>query len=320
MPPALSIVLVAHEMQRELPRTLRSLDLPYQRAIERDAYEVIVVDNGSAHPPDERTLAHFSGRLRATHVEAAPQSPAMAANRGLEMAQGEIVGLLIDGARIASPGLLSGALMGSRVAETPVVATLGWHLGPDTHMDAARSGYDRQAEDRMLTEAGWEEDGYRLFALSSLSGSSRRGWFGPLGESNALFMHRRMWEQLGGLDTRFSLPGGGLVNHDLYSRACALPGAQLVVVLGEGPFHQIHDGASTSRRVSRETAFADYEAHRGHPYSPPRNPAIYVGGVPATALEDLDYSVRWALRAGSSEAEPAMRGTSRRTRSSDHGT
>jgi glycosyltransferase involved in cell wall biosynthesis len=297
-PVTLSVVVVAHEMARELPRTLRSLTPAYQRGVGQD-YEVIVVDNGSDPPLDDASTG-LPGAARWRRIEPpAPASPAAAANAGLELAGGDLVGLMIDGARIASPGLLAGAMAAARVTERPVIATLGWHLGTETHMDASEAGYDQETEDRLLADSRWLEDGYRLFAVSTLSGSSRRGWFGPIGESNALFMRRETWAELGGLDERFELPGGGLVNHDLYARACALEGVELVVLLGEGTFHQIHDGASTSRRVTRDDAFADYESIRGKPYEPPSNRPLYLGRVPAAALEHLAYSVRWALGSGS---------------------
>jgi hypothetical protein len=244
-------------MAREVPRTLRSLAPAYQRGIDADDYEVIVVDNGSPVPLDAALLDGFAGHLRRVRLDPAPPAPARAANLGIAEADADFVGLLIDGARLASPGLLAAALVGRRVADRPVVATLGWHLGPVRHMDAAGAGYDRAVEDALLDTLDWERDGYRLFSASTLAGSSARGWFAPMGESNGLFMPKAMWNELGGLDEAFALPGGGLSNHDLYRRACSLDGAELVVLLGEGtstaarPRRAGSRGARCTRSTSR---------------------------------------------------------------------
>jgi glycosyltransferase involved in cell wall biosynthesis len=282
-------------MARELPRTLRSLAAGYQRDIDAGDYEVIVVDNGSAEPLDAAMLESFPGTVRSVRVDPAPPTPARAANLGIEMASSELVGLLIDGARIASPGLLAAARLGHRLSERPVVATLGWHLGSSRHMDAGESGHDQAAEDRLLDELDWERDGYRLFSASILAASSARGWFAPMGESNGLFMPKSLWEELGGLDEGFALPGGGLSNHDLFHRACDLDGAALVVLLGEGTFHQIHGGAATSGRIGWKEMHDEYVALRGHAYAPPQNDRLFVGTVPDAALEPVEQSARWAI-------------------------
>jgi Glycosyl transferase family 2 len=295
--PPLSLVVVAYDMERELPRTLRSLAPDYQSGIDGAAYELIVVDNGSPRPLDADRLAAGAKRVELLRCDPASASPAPACNLGIEAARGELVGVLIDGARLASPGLLALALAARGLANRPVIATLGWHLGPETHMRAAAAGYDQEAEDALLERARWEADGYNLFAHSTLAGSSGRGWFGPLGESNALFMPAASWAELGGFDEAFSLPGGGLVNHDLFARACALDGARLIVLLGEGTFHQIHGGASTSGRYTRAEAGAEYEALRGRAYAPPQNAPTYLGGIPEQALPHLEASTRWAVNA-----------------------
>lgn len=284
-------------MARELPRTLRSLAPDYQQGIGTDDYEVIVVDNGSPEPVDPAVLAAFPGRVRSARLDPAPPAPGAAANRGIALATGELVGLVLDGARMASPGLLTHARLARRLAERPVIAAPAYHLGSVRHMDAAASGYDQAAEDTMLAELEWEHDGYRLFSVSTLAASSARGWFAPMGECSSLFMAKELWDELGGIDEGFALPGGGLSNHDLYRRACELPGVQLVVLLGEGTFHQIHGGAATSGRLDWDEMHAEYVARRGRPYAPPTNDRLYLGRVPADALEHVAESARSALRA-----------------------
>jgi hypothetical protein len=288
--PELSIVVVAYCMARELPRTLQSLAPDYQTGVDAGAVEVLVVDNGS---PDPLVVPEGVGCIR---LDPAPPSPARAANAGIEAARSDFVGLIVDGARMASPGLCATALLARRLAARPVIATLGWHLGSERHMDARATGYDEAVEDQLLADADWFADGYRLFGISTLAGSSGRGWFGPMGESSALFMPKALWSELGGLDEAFALPGGGLVNHDLYRRACALAGAEHVVLLGEGTFHQIHGGAATSRRFSWDEMHADYERIRGKPYRPPATDPLFVGRVPEAALAHVEESVRLAKK------------------------
>lgn len=289
---ALSVVVVGYAMERELPRTLRTLFPPYQRGIDAADYEVIVVDNGS--PVPLAPAAPPAGpRLRSVRLDPAPPSPARAANAGLGMAEGDLIGLVVDGARMASPGLLAGVRLAGRLADRPVVTAPAYHLGDVPHMRAAEVGYDQEAEDRLLERCGWEDDGYRLLAISTFGGSSARGWFGPMGESSSLFLPRALWEELGGLDEGFDLPGGGLVNHDLYRRACALPDARLVSLLGEGTFHQIHGGAATSRRFSWDELVAQYEAIRGRRWAPPDHVPVHLGTLPPDAVPHLVRSAEW---------------------------
>jgi hypothetical protein len=196
---------------------------------------------------------------------------------------------------MASPGLLAQARRAARIDPRPVVATPGWHLGPGRHMDAEAQGYDQATEDQLLADSGWEADGYQLFAVSTLAASSGRGWFGPMGESSALFLTAAMWAELEGLDEQFSLPGGGLVNHDLYQRACALPDTQLVVVMGEGTFHQVHGGAATSRRFSWDEMHDQFVALRGHRSTPPTDEPVYIGSMHPAALRHLAESAQLAI-------------------------
>jgi Glycosyl transferase family 2 len=288
---ALSVVVVTYDQERELPRTLRSFLAPYQRDIDPLDYEVIVVDNGSPRDPSGTLPAELAAAVQIHRVDPAAVSPARAANVGLGLARGELIGLVIDGARMASPRLLSTMRLAARLAPRVVATAPAWHIGPDLQHVSTAAGYDEATEDAQLAASGWEEDGYALFSLSTPAASSGRGLFGPMGESSSLFLPRAVWAELGGLDERFALPGGGLVNHDLYGRACDLPDASLVVALGEGTFHQIHGGAATSGRVTGDEMRAEYEAIRGAPHRPPSRDPLFVGRVPRSYLPHLKTSV-----------------------------
>lgn len=285
MAPSLSVVVVAHDMAREIPRTIRSLSPLMQRDIAADAYEIIIVDNGSPVPLNEETLPSYGATLRLYHQQPAPVSPVPAINAGLAMARGDLIGVMIDGARLASPGLLAKARQASRLHHRPVVGTLGFHLGPKVQMESVREGYDQRAEDDLLKGIDWESDGYRLFDISVFAASAARGWFAMPSECNALFMPRALWDELGGFDPAFDSPGGGYVNHDTWTRACALPETETILLLGEGTFHQVHGGIATNRHDAPRALWnKEYRRLRGGKYEPPKREVSLFGTVSSHAL------------------------------------
>jgi glycosyltransferase involved in cell wall biosynthesis len=295
------VIVVVFDMEREARRTLQSLAPTYQCEVREDDYEVIVVDNGSRRRLPEAYFHGLGKNVRYHYVENASPSPAAAVNWGVRQARGDLLGIAIDGARILSPGVIKYARLAAQAFAKPVIATLGWHLGPDVQMRSILAGYDRAVEDRLLASIDWPNDGYRLFEISSLAGSSNMGWFLPMRESNCLFLFRETFEALGGYDERFSRPGGGLVNLDLYRRACDLPGSALVTILGEGSFHQIHGGVATN--VSEETNLrlwkeweAEYVAIRKCRYEDPVRRAEYIGHVPRQGLRWIAHSTEMARR------------------------
>jgi hypothetical protein len=296
----LSLIVVFHDMAREAPRTLETLSPTYQRDVDASDYEVIAVDAGSAEPLDGGLVAARCSNARLFRTPPAP-SPAAAVNAAARQASGDAIGLAIDGARMLSPGVIAGMLAGLRVFADPVVATLAWHLGPKLQNESILEGYDQAAEDRLLDSVDWRADGSELFRIATLAASSGGGWFRPLSESNCLALPRAAWEALGGLDERFASPGGGFVNLDFYRRACDRAG-ELVVLLGEGTFHQIHGGVATNTPWERHpfAAFAaEYEAIRGSPFTPPSRPAVYLGGLPRQAMRFLEHSLAEARAAAS---------------------
>lgn len=277
--PRLSVVVISYNMAREIPRTMRSLSAHMQQGIAAEDYEVILVDNGSTAPFDEAECRTWIPDLRVVHMPDPTSSPVPAINAGIELARGDLIGVMIDGARLASPGLLAAALTASRLHDRPVIGTIGFHLGPDLQIRSMKTGYNQQVEDALLAKSGWEENGYNLFEISVYAGSSKQGWFALPSEANALFLTRQHWQDLGGYDPAFVSPGGGLANLDIWVRACADPTARLIMLLGEATFHQVHGGVSTNSNAKRALFNAEYERLRGAPYAKPTNTPVYYGNV-----------------------------------------
>ncbi|MGD0764116.1 MAG: CmcI family methyltransferase [Roseiarcus sp.] len=294
----LSIVVVGYKLARELPRTIRSLSPQLQRGIEEADYEIIVVDNGSPCPPDEAEVTQWSANARLIVMEQTTASPVPAINRGLAEAKGAVIGVFIDGARMASPGLLSAAMRAAQVHPRAVVGTLAFHLGPDVQMRSIHVGYNQQVEDRLLADCRWEEDPSRLFGISVFAGSSALGWFATPAETNALFLHREHWREVSGYDPAFVTPGGGLANLDIWERLCADPTARIVMVLGEATFHQIHGGIATNNpQSSWDTFHEEYIALRGKPYRPPQIEPLLLGRPHPASRASFDRSVAIAVGA-----------------------
>jgi tetratricopeptide (TPR) repeat protein len=296
--PDISVVVVVYNAPREAGRTLHTLSAAYQRHIDPASYEVIVVDNGSTPPFDPEIVAGFGPNFRLIRLENASPSPAPALNRGIAEARGEVIGVMIDGARLVTPGLLHFARHAAQLYDKAVVATLGWYLGPDLQWRGIEGGYNREREDALLASIDWPADGYRLFEIGTLDESSVDGWFQPVAESNALFLRREFWEALGGVDERFDSPGGGLVNLDTFNRAIEAEGAQLVMLLGEATFHQLHGGTNTNSTLAQQhenwTGWSlQYQGIRGRGYrmARARTAPTYVGTLPRPTLLRFTRSV-----------------------------
>jgi hypothetical protein len=291
--PVLSIVVVVFNMAREAKRTLHSLSPSYQVGVSEREYEVVVVDNGSV--PPFRLPESGPGNVRYFHIDNASPSPAAALNFGVRQSRGKYVATIIDGARLLTPGVIRYALGAFRAFSEPVVTVPAWHLGPDLQRRAMRNGYDKHAEDRLLEGIGWPANGYRLFEISTLAASCGDGWFRPMAESSCLFTSRADFDAIGGYDERFSAPGGGLVSHDIYRRLCSLSGKDLVVLLGEGSFHQVHGGVSTNAKeedfAQRYAAwYEEYRALLGEPHSLPTKAAHFLGHAPPELKRFLLFS------------------------------
>jgi hypothetical protein len=267
-----SVIVVFHDMPREAPRTLYSLSREYQRDCVDLSYEVIALDHGSNPPLPSELVERYGSQFSVLSIDTGRPSPIIAINEAVRSANGRYVVINIDGARILSPGILSGIARATRLFDAAFVHTLGFHIGPGLQNETMLKGYDQQEEDRLLKKARWQEDGYRLFEISELAGSSSGGFLSDLAESNCFAMPRQKFLDMGGFHPAFQSPGGGLANLDIYRRIFEHPGFMPVRLLGEGTFHQIHGGVATN--VPREkhpwARYAqEYERIYERPWSSP---------------------------------------------------
>ena len=227
----ISVIIIAYDMAREIPRTLQSLARDYQQGAQDLEYEVLLVDNGSPVPLDASCWAGVDVPVRLISLPDAPPSPANAINMALGQVTGELVCLMIDGAHILSPGVFRMALSGQRAFDNPVIAIRYFYLGVEEQTISVAKGYDRGAEDRLLERIQWPQDGYRLFEISTplRAGASKLTWFNRMFESNCLIMKTSLLKSLGGVDESFTLPGGGLVNLDTFKRAVEVDAVRLLL-------------------------------------------------------------------------------------------
>jgi GT2 family glycosyltransferase len=302
--PILSFVVVVYAMPDQAKRTLYTLSPAYQRNVDAADYEVIVVENESPRLLGASEAESSGPNVRYFRRDEGFSSPVFAANFGAAEARGRVIGLMVDGARLLSPGVVELALLAHRAEAGALVSVPGYHLGSELQQRAVSSGYDESVEGRLLSSIAWPEDGYRLFDIACFSGSCAGGFFLPYAESNCLCLGKDAFERLGGLDERFVSRGGGYVNLDFYVRATELSGVTLFVTPGEGTFHQFHGGittggiASAQRERLMEDIHDEYKALRGHAFAMPQREAVYLGRIPPSARRFVEESVRsWARRA-----------------------
>ncbi len=299
--PSLSIVVIFHNMTREAERTLFTLSADYQIGVSAEDYEIIAIDNGSDLPLSPDWVASFGPNIEYQYLDTAAVSPVDAVNLGAEVACGHFVAIIVDGARMVSPGLVRATLSALQAMKNPFVCALAWHLGPDVQNASISRGYNQEAEDDLLSSIDWRNNGYGLFEISTLAQSSSVGFLGGLPrECSWLALPRRRFQDIGGFDSRFRSPGGGLVNHDFLERVSADPATGCVVLLGEGSFHQMHGGVATNCSLAEHPmARFQEEYHSIHEkdYAPTALPApYYLGSLSPQTLKFVNPDLALADR------------------------
>ena len=267
----LSIIVGLYNMEREAPRTLTTLSPGYQ-GIPADDYEVVLVDNGSRRPLAESSPVAHSENVRYTFIDNADPSPTNEINAAVDASTGDLVMVVIDGARMLSPRVLQRTLQAFQVFDDPFVYAASLHLGSQLQNDSAHNGYDQSVEDELLATVDWRADGYELFGISNINSVPQRLARSTF-ESNCFTVHRETWDRVGGYHPGFAKStGGGVANWELFVRFMDAD-LEPVLLVGEATFHQFHGGASTNHPRSNHPIrgwLREYQEIVGHPFAWPR--------------------------------------------------
>ena len=115
-------------------------------------------------------------------------NPAAALNGGVALARAPLLCLMIDGARMLTPGVLFWGIRVLKLSPRAMVEVRGWHLGPKFQPESIMEGYDSEQERQLLDRVRWLENGYRLWEIAAATPQTRCGFSAKTAESNCIFM------------------------------------------------------------------------------------------------------------------------------------
>ncbi len=166
--PQFSVVIPSFNRRQTLERVLDAYE---HQTSEAPPFEVVVVDDGSTDGTAELLASRQSSRYRLRHVVQDNGGPALARNRGLELASGELILFTGDDVEPA-PDLLAEHARAHQERGAPTAIVLGltrWH--PDAEATATMrhiDGLGAQQFSYRFMKDGCEYD-FRHFYTSNVS-------------------------------------------------------------------------------------------------------------------------------------------------------
>jgi hypothetical protein len=295
----LSVVVIAHRMAAQLANTLYTLTPAYQHNLAGIDYEVVVVENQSDDCLAEALVAGLPPNFRYFRRDEPGRSPVAAINFGFAQCTGDYIGLLVDGARLLSPRVLEYAALAWRMDRGSITMVPGYHLGTQQHHEVVDGASACAEEAALLASIDWRANGYLLFSIATLGGGNAAGLLQPFMESNCMFASREQFARIGYADPRFQLDGGGSINLHMFRALGMQRDTRLVVLPGEGSFHQYHGGVTTRARADRAEELAAHKRQlhgiwRDTFHSLRREPLL-LGAVTPWAMPVLEYSAQRGL-------------------------
>jgi hypothetical protein len=273
--PLLSIILVVYDMPDQALNTLFTLSDNYQQGVCVNDYEILVVENLSNNNLDQTSVSSVASNAKYIPRNEKKSTPVFAINAAAKQAQAEHIAIIIDGARLLTPGIVKSTLDAIRITSDAVVTVPGYHLGQEPQQYAVKTGYNEVTEKQLLDSIQWPSNGYKLFSIACMSGSSsQHGILQKIPEANFIALSKKLFLRLGGYDQRFNSHGGGYANLDFFKRVCEDKNSILYSLICEGTFHQYHGGSTTggdngNRDLLMSTLLEQYQSIRKCGYSPP---------------------------------------------------
>ena len=298
--PKLSILVIVYRMRRQAMNTLFSLSTNYQRQVNADQFEVVVMENCSDQNLIPDKVAALGPNFHYFLRDEKKPTPIYAVNEGVGRCRGEHICIMIDGARMVTPGLVKNTLDLINAVPDSLICAPGYHLGKNIQRLHLASGHDEVYEQKLLEDIDWKANGYSLFSISCFSEANMYGFFHPLMESNCMTCRKQFFLDIGGAHEGFQTPGGGSVNLDMYRNLALIEKNQLFLLAGEGSFHQYHGGITTSQADDLEDVLASHREElksiRGDYYQAAQIEPVIYGQIPIEAHPFLQYSVERAIK------------------------
>ena len=293
--PLLSIIVIGYKMSVQLAQTLYTLSTHYQMGVTEQEYEVIVVENASNDNFDESIIPDLGRNFQFYRRDDSTHTPVPAVNFAFSKCTGQAIGLMIDGARMVTPRVIQYVLMSQRISPHFFTVVPGYHLGEQGQHFNVSKGYNEEVERKLLGAKNWRDNGYELFSIADISGANPNGYLQPIMECNCMFAPALSFKKIGYADERFTLRGGGAINLHMFRSLGMLPDSELIVLPGEGSFHQYHGGVTTSEYEGLERERASHREQLQHIWggefhSLRREPTL-LGAITPLAQDYLEFSV-----------------------------
>ncbi|KZR65040.1 glycosyltransferase family 2 protein [Prochlorococcus sp. MIT 1306] len=260
----LSIIIGCYELTTQIERTIVSIHKALQR-VPNITSEIIIADNSLKAIIDTSKSKELNFVLREYGHLRQPIHHII--NDSVKYSKGNLLCVMIDGARLCSKGVFRKSLILFQHDPNCLIHIPNFQIGPVHQMYASEVDFGLKDEERLLIDLGWPNvHSVDLIRASTLE---EHAGLGPtIFESNCLLVSRRIWDKVGGYDERFLRMDGGFASADLLYRLSKVCSA-LLILKNEGSFHQLHGGSTTISPKQTEIGLKDmtteYRQIKGFP-------------------------------------------------------